>query len=48
MNIVTKIFRGNVMRIAPAPLYNSYKDVWDFVNILQSALNSVRESDAEK
>ena len=37
------IGRNNVMRIAPAPLYNSYKDVWNFVNILQSALNSVAE-----
>lgn len=30
--------RGNVMRIAPAPLYNSYLDVWKFVNILENAL----------
>lgn len=26
------------MRIAPAPLYNSFKDVLNFVNILQEAL----------
>ena len=31
--------RGNVMRIAPAPLYNSYLDVWKFVNILENALH---------
>ena len=30
--------RDNVMRIAPAPLYNSYLDVWTFVNILEDSL----------
>ena len=33
--------RNNVMRVAPAPLYNSYLDVWRFVNILEEALSSV-------
>ena len=28
------------MRVAPAPLYNSYRDVWRFVNILQEALDT--------
>merc|ERR1711915_831377 len=32
--------RNNVMRIAPTPLYNSFKDVWTFVNILENALLS--------
>lgn len=35
--------RNNVMRIAPTPLYNSYKDVWTFVNILESALISMNK-----
>ena len=26
----------NVIRIAPVPLYNSYQDVWNFVEILKS------------
>ena len=28
------------MRVAPAPLYNSYTDVWRFVNILEAALDN--------
>ena len=28
------------MRVAPAPLYNSYKDVWMFVNILQDEISA--------
>ena len=31
--------RSNVMRIAPAPLYNSFMDVWKFVQILHKVLN---------
>lgn len=30
----------DVIRVAPAPLYNSYKDVFDFTTILSSALNT--------
>ena len=26
------------MRVGPAPLYNSYMDVWNFVNTLEEAL----------
>lgn len=31
--------RDQVMRVAPAPLYNSFKDVWRFVSFLQEALH---------
>ena len=34
----------NAMRIAPAPLYNSFEDVYKFVSILKNALNSVNEN----
>ena len=27
------------MRVGPAPLYNSYSDVWNFVNTLEEALS---------
>ena len=27
--------KPDVIRVAPAPLYNSYADVWDFVQIFQ-------------
>jgi kynureninase len=30
--------RPDVVRVAPAPLYNSYADVWRFVSILDKAL----------
>ena len=30
--------RDKVMRIAPAPLYNSYMDVWKFIQILKEML----------
>ena len=30
----------NVMRVAPAPLYNSFHDVWDFVSILRRAIEA--------
>ena len=33
----------DVMRIAPAPLYNSFMDVFNFVRILEKAVMSVKE-----
>ena len=32
--------KPDVVRVAPAPLYNSYLDVWQFVQILEQALQS--------
>jgi kynureninase len=36
--IIFDIRRPNVMRIAPAPLYNSFSDVFDFVSALKKVL----------
>ena len=30
----------NVIRVAPVPLYNSFKDVYDFVQILETAIDA--------
>jgi len=30
--------KPDVMRIAPVPLYNSFEDVWKFVDILRDSL----------
>lgn len=30
-----------VIRVAPAPLYNTYSDVWNFVNLLETGLNKI-------
>ena len=44
--VQTPCCRGTVMRVAPAPLYNSYKDVWRFVNILEAALDTAANNKA--
>lgn len=36
--VVCDVRKPNVMRVAPAPLYNSFSDVFEFVNILKSTL----------
>jgi kynureninase len=28
----------NVIRVAPVPLYNRFKDVWDFIQVLKARL----------
>jgi len=30
--------RGNIMRVAPAPLYNTYVEVWKFIQVLKNVL----------
>lgn len=30
-----------VIRVAPVPLYNTYRDVWNFVNLLENGLNKI-------
>lgn len=36
--IICDVRKPNVMRIAPAPLYNTFEDVWEFVHLLSDAL----------
>jgi len=36
--VVCDVRKPNVMRVAPCPLYNSARDVFDFVNLLKNAL----------
>ena len=38
--------KPNIVRVAPAPLYNTFEDVWDFVNIFCAACEKVREGQA--
>ena len=37
--VIGDVRKPNVIRIAPTPLYNSYKDVYEFVQILKTILN---------
>jgi len=36
--VIVDARRPNVIRVSPAPLYNSYHDVWVFVDVLKRAL----------
>jgi kynureninase len=40
--IATDFRRPNVLRAAPVPFYNSFADVWDFVDGLRDALKTDR------
>ena len=40
--IVTDFRSPNVIRVAPAPLYNSYHDVWVFVQALREVVGTVK------
>lgn len=40
--------KPDVIRIAPAPLYNTFTEVWKFVQIFRSACQQVEESQAQK
>jgi len=35
--------RPDVVRVAPAPLYNSYVDVWNFMTAFEKALTIAKE-----
>ena len=34
--------KPDVIRVAPAPLYNSYSDVWEFIQIFRKACKDVK------
>ena len=36
--VICDVRKPSVMRIAPTPLYNSFRDVWDFVALLKTML----------
>lgn len=38
--------KPDVIRVAPAPLYNTYTEVWDFVHIFRAACQRVRTEQA--
>lgn len=38
MGIIPDFRRPNVIRLAPAPLYTSYKDVWDVIQIIKEIM----------
>lgn len=37
--VICDVRRPNVIRVAPTPLYNSFEDVWEFVDILVNVLS---------
>mmetsp|Transcript_16562 Transcript_16562/g.19844 ORF Transcript_16562/g.19844 Transcript_16562/m.19844 type:complete len:486 (-) Transcript_16562:111-1568(-) len=41
--VICDLRKPNVMRIAPCPLYNSYCDVFDFVQILKKAIEDCKD-----
>ena len=38
--------KPDVIRVAPAPLYNNYTEVWDFVKIFKAACEKVKSGKA--
>lgn len=39
--VIVDTRKPNVMRVAPAPLYNSFEDVWRFVHLLKETLRGL-------
>jgi len=35
--------RPNVIRVSPAPLYNTFEEIWEFVRILREILEDLRK-----
>ena len=44
VGVVVDERKPDVVRVAPAPLYNSYTDVWDFVKIFREACEKVNDT----
>lgn len=44
--IVVDERKPDVVRVAPAPLYNTYTEVWDFVHIFRDACKKVEDEQA--
>lgn len=42
--IVADKRKPDVIRVAPVPLYNTYEDVWNFVQIFNKALEKCEEA----
>lgn len=42
--LIADVRKPNVMRIAPVPLYNSFTDVWKFVELLRNVLTDYDKS----
>lgn len=40
--VICDVRKPNVLRVAPAPLYNSFRDVYEFVQLLQQALTETQ------
>ena len=39
--VICDVRKPNVMRVAPAPLYNSFGDVFNFIRVLKDSLDVV-------
>ena len=46
-SVVVDERRPDVVRVAPAPLYNTYVEVWEFVRIFKNACEKVRRGEVE-
>jgi len=40
-DIIVDERRPDVIRVAPAPLYNTYEEIWEFASILRIVLDSI-------
>ena len=44
-SVVVDERKPDVVRVAPAPLYNTFVEVWEFVRIFRDACNEARDVD---